>query len=103
MTMLQVAPESQRQSIEDRVNFSGAQHANGQSHPEKFTPLRTTCGRRQARCMSLRVCFGLYAGIVLANHLSTRTTQLYDRRLDEISLDEVERIGGFAPKPLSRR
>ena len=29
---------------------------------------------------------------VMANHASTRTTQLYDRRQDEISLDEVERI-----------
>ena len=29
----------------------------------------------------------------MANHASTRTTQLYDRRLDEINLDEVERIG----------
>jgi integrase len=28
----------------------------------------------------------------MANHASTRTTQLYDRRPDEISLDEVERI-----------
>ena len=28
----------------------------------------------------------------MANHASTRTTQLYDRRLDEMSLDEVERI-----------
>jgi site-specific recombinase XerD len=27
-----------------------------------------------------------------ANHASTRTTQLYDRRRDEMSLDEVERI-----------
>ena len=27
-----------------------------------------------------------------ANHVSTRTTQLYDRRRDELSLDEVERI-----------
>lgn len=27
-----------------------------------------------------------------ANHASTRTTQLYDRRHDDISLDEVERI-----------
>jgi hypothetical protein len=26
------------------------------------------------------------------NHASTRTTQLYDRRRDEVSLDEVERI-----------
>jgi hypothetical protein len=29
----------------------------------------------------------------MANHASTRTTQLYDRRRDELSLDEVERIG----------
>jgi len=28
----------------------------------------------------------------MANHTSTRTTQLYDRSLDEVSLDEVERI-----------
>ena len=28
----------------------------------------------------------------IANHASTRTTQLYDRRHDEVSLDEVERI-----------
>ncbi len=27
----------------------------------------------------------------MANHASTRTTQLYDRRRDEMSLDEVER------------
>jgi hypothetical protein len=27
-----------------------------------------------------------------ANHESPRTTKLYDRRQDEISLDEVERI-----------
>ncbi len=29
----------------------------------------------------------------MANHLSARTTGLYDRRSDEVSLDEVERIG----------
>ncbi len=28
----------------------------------------------------------------MANHSSTRTTQLYDRRRDEISLAEVERV-----------
>ena len=28
----------------------------------------------------------------MANHELTRTTQLYDRRRDEVSLDEVERI-----------
>lgn len=29
---------------------------------------------------------------MMANHASTRTTQLYDRRHDEVTLDEVERI-----------
>ena len=29
---------------------------------------------------------------MIANHTSTRTTQLYDRRGDEVSFDEVERI-----------
>jgi hypothetical protein len=28
----------------------------------------------------------------MANHASTRTTQFYDRRRDEMSLDELERI-----------
>jgi integrase/recombinase XerD len=28
----------------------------------------------------------------MANHSDTRTTKLYDRRRDEVSLDEVERI-----------
>jgi hypothetical protein len=29
---------------------------------------------------------------MIVNHASTRTTQLYDRRSDEVSLDEVQRI-----------
>ena len=29
----------------------------------------------------------------MANHSSTRTTQLYDRRREEMTLDEVEKIG----------
>lgn len=28
----------------------------------------------------------------MANHASTRTTQLYDRRADDVTLDEVERV-----------
>lgn len=28
----------------------------------------------------------------MANHSSTRTTQLYDRRRDDVTLDEVERV-----------
>lgn len=34
----------------------------------------------------------LETAAAMANHASTRTTQLYDRRRDDISLDEVERI-----------
>ena len=28
----------------------------------------------------------------MTNHASTRTTQLYDRRAEEVTLDEVERV-----------
>jgi hypothetical protein len=43
---------------------------------------------------SLRTGFGVSAekAAAMANHASTHTTQLYDRRRDELSLDEVERI-----------
>ena len=34
----------------------------------------------------------LFVLVAMANHASTRTTQLYDRRRDEVSLDEVDRI-----------
>jgi site-specific recombinase XerD len=34
----------------------------------------------------------LETAAAMANHSSTRTTQLYDRRSDEVSLDEVERV-----------
>ena len=34
----------------------------------------------------------LEKAVAMANHASTRTTQLCDHRCDEVSLDEVERI-----------
>jgi hypothetical protein len=34
----------------------------------------------------------LERGVRMANHAGTRTTQLYDRRPEEVTLDEVERI-----------
>ena len=34
----------------------------------------------------------LETAAAMANHSSTRTTQLYDRRSDEVSLDEIERV-----------
>jgi hypothetical protein len=39
-----------------------------------------------------RRAFELEKAASIANHASTRTTQLYDRRRDEMSLDEVERV-----------
>jgi hypothetical protein len=34
-----------------------------------------------------------------ANHASTRTTQLYDRGRDEVSLDEVEQVNNLKDHP----
>ena len=34
----------------------------------------------------------LETAAAMANHSSTRTTQLYDRRADQVSLDEIERV-----------
>ena len=38
-----------------------------------------------------------------ANHASTRTTQLYDHRRDELSLDEVERGLDLRARPAWRK
>jgi hypothetical protein len=35
----------------------------------------------------------------MANHAAPRTTQLYDRRRDEMSLDEVDRMVILAQRP----
>jgi hypothetical protein len=40
----------------------------------------------------LKNCGSLENAAAMANHASTRTTQLYDRRRDGFTLDEVERI-----------
>jgi len=48
---------------------------------ELFSPKRVTATVKHAE-----------KAAAMANHASTRTTQLYDRRRDELSLDEVERI-----------
>ena len=34
----------------------------------------------------------LETAAAMANHSSTRTTQLYDRRSDQVTLDEIERV-----------
>jgi hypothetical protein len=69
----------------------------------KSTRRHISCDRRQSlnrlrlprlqveqrTCRLARLCENAAA---MANHASTRTTQLYDRRRDDVSLDEVERI-----------
>jgi hypothetical protein len=40
----------------------------------------------------IRNTYSTKFGALIANHESPRTTTLYDRRQDEISLDKVEKI-----------
>lgn len=40
----------------------------------------------------LKIGWTLERAATMANHSSTRTTQLYDRRSDQVTLDEVERV-----------
>jgi hypothetical protein len=47
---------------------------------------------RPASPPSLKTRARFEAAQHIANHESPRTTKLYDRRSDEISLDEVEKI-----------
>ena len=58
--------------------------------------IRTRIGNHtfRATCITAYLKNGgtLEKAALIANHVSTRTTQLYDRRSDEVSLDEVERI-----------
>jgi len=53
-------------------------------------------GNHSFRATGITACLKnggtLEKAAAMANHASTRTTQLYDRRRDELSLDEVERI-----------
>jgi hypothetical protein len=52
--------------------------------------------RRQQDQAALRqggISGTLEKAAAIANHASTRTTQLYDRRCDDMTLDEVEKIG----------
>jgi integrase/recombinase XerC len=41
----------------------------------------------------LKIGGTLENAVSMANHASTRTIQLYDRRADEVTLDQVERVG----------
>jgi integrase/recombinase XerC len=82
-----------------------------QAHPHSAPPGERLCNDRAARgAAGIATKLGnhsfraigitaylknggtLEKAAAMANHASTRTTQLYDRRRDELSLDEVERI-----------
>jgi integrase len=58
--------------------------------------IETKLGNHSFRATGITACLKnggtLKKAAAMANHASTRTTQLYDRRRDEVSLDEVERI-----------
>ena len=60
------------------------------------TGIATKLGNHSFRATGITAYFKnggtLEKAAAMANHASTRTTQLYDRWRDEVSLDEVERI-----------
>jgi site-specific recombinase XerD len=58
--------------------------------------IRTAIGNHSFRATGITAYLKnggtLEKAAAMANHSSTRTTQLYDRRHDEVNLDEVERV-----------
>ena len=58
--------------------------------------IATKLGNHSFRATGITACLKnggtLEKAAAMANRASTRTTQLHDRRRDELSLDEVERI-----------
>jgi integrase len=59
--------------------------------------IATKAGNHRFRATGITVYLknggSLEKAAVMANHASPRTTQLYDRRHDKMTLDEVEKIG----------
>jgi integrase len=65
--------------------------------PAAAAGIATKLGKHSFRATGITAAYLKNGGTLekaaeMANHASTRTTQLYDRRRDEVSLDEVERI-----------
>ena len=62
----------------------------------KSADILTRVGNHTFRATGVTACLKnggtLERATQMANHASTRTTQLYDRRAEEVTLDEVERI-----------
>jgi len=63
----------------------------------RATGIETKIGNRTFRATGITAYLKnngkLAAAPQVANHESPRTAKLYDRRSDEISIDEVEKIG----------
>jgi integrase len=57
-----------------------------------MTKIGNHCFRATGITAYLRNGGTLEKAAAMANHVSTRMTQLYDRRHDEINLNEVERV-----------
>ena len=62
--------------------------AGGRDHDQDRQPYVSGDGRHRL----LENGGNLERAAQMANHASTRTTQLYDQRAEEVTLDEVERI-----------
>jgi integrase len=67
-------------------------HRNQASKPSIETKLGNHSFRATGITVYLKNGGTLEKAAAMANHASTRTTRLYDRRRDEVRLDEVERI-----------
>jgi hypothetical protein len=102
----------QETPLSGTVNFAGPAPCSGASRhayvlpdgPGETNPcwcaaaarISTKLGNHSFRATGITV-YLKYEGTLekaaaMANHASTRTTQLYDRRREEMTLDEVERI-----------
>jgi integrase len=65
-------------------------------HRRTATDIDTKIGNHSFRATGITAYLNnggtLEKAAAIANHASTRTTQLYDRRHDDVSLYEVERV-----------
>jgi hypothetical protein len=67
-------------------------HAGAQHRPGSQPRLGNHSFRATGITADLKSGGKLEKAAAMANHASTRVTQLYDRQREEVSLDEVERI-----------
>jgi hypothetical protein len=69
------------------------QRFSAESFVSSLMPSTVSSGQRYCQRAQLWFLCVIRSPQQMAAHESARTTGLYDRRNDEISLDEVERIG----------